>query len=202
MKYRRIAFQTLAAIVLLLMVVSFLLVVEHERTQAELGAVFSGAFSELVLHSSEDSREPHEIFIVLQGYTPDPWATTNFRRTLVFDPQATFAQSSRTTRASFVMNNLFVTDLHAELQLPKGARSAFIGRKEMDRMNEAEFQARFPNNAGYYVVSQPGLNLSKDEAVFYFDHFCSGLCGGGGYVLMRKVNGVWHVVDQHTIWES
>ena len=202
MKYRKIAFRTLAAIGLLLMLVSFLLVVEHERTQAELGAVLSGAFSDLVFHSSQDSSEPRQIFIVLQGYTPAPWTTTNFRRTLVFDPGATFGQSSRTTRASFVMNNLFVTDLHTELQLPKGARSAFIGRKEMDRMSEAEFQARFPNNDGYYVVSQPGLNLSKDEAVFYIEHICGGLCGGGSYVLMHKVGGVWHVVDEHSIWMS
>src|SRR5215467_1070378 len=37
-----------------------------------------------------------------------------------------------------------------------------------------------------------GLNLTKSEAIFYIDHFC-GLCGGGGYIVMRKVNGQWRV---------
>ena len=101
------------------------------------------------------------------------------------------------------MNNLFVTDLHTELQLPKGAAVRFHRHeKRWYRMSEAEFQARFPNNDGYYVVSQPGLNLSKDEAVFYIEHICGGLCGGGSYVLMHKVGGVWHVVDEHSIWMS
>jgi len=38
---------------------------------------------------------------------------------------------------------------------------------------------------------------SENEALLYGNHFCGGLCVDGGYVLMRKVNGVWHVVDQH-----
>ena len=202
MRYRKFAIRTLVGVGALLIFVALFLAVEHERTQAELGAVLSGAFSGAVVRGSQDSSTPSQIFIVVQGYTPDPWATTNFRRTLVFDPRATFVQSSRTTRASFVLNNLFVTDLQAELHLPRGVQSGFIGRKEMARMTQSEFQARFSNNAGIYVFSRPGLNLSKDEAVFYFDHFCSGLCGGGGYVLMRKVNGAWHIVDEHSIWMS
>ena len=51
-------------------------------------------------------------------------------------------------------------------------------------------------------VSHVGLNLNKTEALLYVDHFCGGLCGRGEYVLMRKVNGVWHVVDSHVTWVS
>jgi len=43
---------------------------------------------------------------------------------------------------------------------------------------------------------------SENEALLYGNHFCGGLCVDGGYVLMRKVNGVWHVVDQHGTWVS
>ena len=65
-----------------------------------------------------------------------------------------------------------------------------------------DFEARFPDNFGYFVVSHVGLNLNKTEALLYVDHFCGGLCGGGEYVQMRKVDGVWHVVDQHGTWVS
>ncbi len=58
---------------------------------------------------------------------------------------------------------------------------------------------------GYFAVSQPGLNFSNTEAILYIDHGCvrtGDLCGGGGYILMRKVNGVWSVVDQFSTWVS
>lgn len=65
-----------------------------------------------------------------------------------------------------------------------------------------DFDARFPNNFGYFVVSHVGLNLDKTEALLYVDHLCSGLCGGGSYFLMHKVNGAWHVADSHVTWVS
>lgn len=55
---------------------------------------------------------------------------------------------------------------------------------------------------GIFVVSHVGLSLNKSEALFYVDPFCPGLCGGGGYVLMRKVDGVWHVADRRVTWVS
>jgi hypothetical protein len=65
-----------------------------------------------------------------------------------------------------------------------------------------DFQTKFPNNLGYFVVSHAGLSPSKTEAILYVAHFCPGLCGGGAYFLMRKVNGVWSVVDRHVTWIS
>lgn len=46
------------------------------------------------------------------------------------------------------------------------------------------------------MLSGVGFNLTRTEAVFYIDHFF-GLCGGGRYVLMEKVNGGWLVRDEH-----
>ena len=114
---------------------------------------------------------------------------------------AWFAQSSRTTRASFFLNNIFATDVSADLILPKEARAVFVNPSDLGT-KPGDFEARFPNNFGYFVVSRSGLNLNKTEALVYVDHFCGGLCGGGGYFLMRKVEGVWHIVDQHYTWMS
>jgi len=109
-----------------------------------------------------------------------------------------FAQSSRLTRTSFLLNSEFSTDIRIDLTLPGGARAIFS-----DLGPEAgDFQARYPNNVGYFVVSHIGLNLKKNEALLYVDHFCPGLCGGGAYLLLRKANGVWHVIDRHDTWVS
>jgi hypothetical protein len=107
-----------------------------------------------------------------------------------------------TTRASFYFSNVFSTDIQTKLNLPRGVQSFFISRRELQGNNPNEFQTRFPNNFGYFVVSHAGLNLSKTEAILYVDHFCGGLCGGGGYFLMQKINGVWRVVDEHVTWVS
>lgn len=71
-------------------------------------------------------------------------------------------------------------------------------------MQPREFEQRFPsnNNWGYYALSQAGFNFSKTEAILYIDHLCIGeySCAGGGYVLARKVDGVWRIVEQHSTW--
>lgn len=41
-----------------------------------------------------------------------------------------------------------------------------------------------------------GFNPTRNQAVFYIDHFCA-LCGGGRYGLMEKVDGTWRVRDEH-----
>jgi hypothetical protein len=54
---------------------------------------------------------------------------------------------------------------------------------------------------GFITLSSIGFNPSRTQAVFYIGHFC-GLCGGGGYVLMEKVNGKWKFRDMHSTWIS
>jgi hypothetical protein len=54
---------------------------------------------------------------------------------------------------------------------------------------------------GLIILSGVGFNPARTQAVFYIDHFC-GLCGGGRYVLMEKINGSWRVRGEHYIWIS
>ncbi len=87
------------------------------------------------------------------------------------------------------------------MRLPSGARAVFVNPSDLGA-KVGDIEARFPDNFGYFVVSHVGLNLNNTEALFYVDHFCGGLCGGGAYFLMRKANGVWHVVDRRDTWVS
>jgi len=167
-----------------------------------MGAILSALLSDEVLHDVHDWGAGRQIQIIFQRDSKNPWEKSESQGSLLFDRRCLFAQSARTTRASFYVSNVFSTDIQTELPLPRGVQSFFLSRQELERTRPTVFQTRFPNNLGYFVVSHVGLNLSKSEALLYIDHFCSGLCGGGVYVLMHKVNGVWHVVDQHGTWVS
>ena len=114
---------------------------------------------------------------------------------------AWFAQSSRMTRTSFLVNSLFSTDITTDLSLPEGARAYFVNPSDLG-LTPGNLEAKYPNNLGYFVVSHIGLNLKKTEALLYIDHFCGGLCGGGEYILVRKVDGVWRVADERGTWVS
>jgi hypothetical protein len=50
-------------------------------------------------------------------------------------------------------------------------------------------------------LSAVGFNSSQTEAFFRADHYC-GLCGGGGYAVMRKTEGVWRLVEWDLGWVS
>lgn len=200
--YGRFVVRVTIVVVLLLACTAALCMLEQRRTQGEMGAILTGFFSDEVLRNVQDSGAERKIQIVLLLEPQNARQSNEYRRTLLFDERSLFSQSSRTTRASFFVSNVFSTDIQTELHLPGGAQSFFISRREVQGTNGKDFEARFPNNFGYFLVSHAGLNPSKTEAILYVDHFCGGLCGKGGYFLMRKVNGVWSVVDQHVTWIS
>ena len=207
-------FYATAGISLLLVLVGVLFVFEHRRTQAETGAILSALFSQGVLHDMDKWRAGRTVEIVIQrkpdcrmctgegsGFDRQLWFGQSLRSRRRSLSDAWFAHSSRITQASFLLNSLFSTDISTDLRLPNGARAIFVSRSDLGAKTN-DFEARFPNEMGYFVVSHVGLNLDKTEALLYFDHFCGGLCGGGKYVLMRKENGAWHVVDSHGTWVS
>jgi hypothetical protein len=198
--YRKFAFRAVLAIGVLLAVLALLFALEQRRTQAEMGAVLSAYLSDEVLQNAHDWGTGRGVQMVVQreAQSPGNW---RWRWILLLDRRSWFPESSRASRFSFFLTNVFSTDVEAELHLPSGVTSVFVSRKELERTEPNDFQTRFPNNLGYIAVSHIGLNLTKNEAIFYIDHFC-GLCGGGGYVLMRKVNGQWAVADQHSTWVS
>jgi hypothetical protein len=66
-----------------------------------------------------------------------------------------------------------------------------------------------PKGVGYSTLSRVGFNASKDQALVYMgteaeflvgDHYAGH--GAGTYYLMKKVNGVWTVDQQVTIWTT
>jgi hypothetical protein len=198
--YPKFVLRVAVVVAVLVAVIAAFFIREQRRTQAEVGAVLSAYLSDEVLNNAHDWGSGRTIQIILQREAQQP-GTWRGRWSLLFDRRLRFPQASFVTRISFVVSNAVASDIRAELHLPRGVDSVVVGRSELERSQSSDFQQRFPNNLGYIAVSQPGFNLSKTEAILYIDHFC-GLCGGGGYILMRKVRGVWRLVEQHSTWVS
>lgn len=53
------------------------------------------------------------------------------------------------------------------------------------------FHRKFPKSSGILTLSRVGFNADKTQAIVYKGWSCGGLCGGGGYTLLRKKKGVW-----------
>jgi hypothetical protein len=211
-RFNRIVIYATTGIVLLLALAGLFIAIERRQTQAETGAVLSALFTQQILHDANESGPGRKIEIVIQR-KPDcrmcstdgavdmgTWFSHSLKSRARSLSDAWFAQSSRITRVSFFFNSLFSDDMSADLTLPEGNAAVFVDTSDIE--NRTDFEARFPNNFGFFVVSHIGMNLTKTEALLYMEHFCGGLCGSGDYFLMRKINGTWRVFERHGVWVS
>jgi len=57
------------------------------------------------------------------------------------------------------------------------------------------FYKRFPNTGGYVFMSAVGFNADHTLALMYAGHACGGLCGGGAYHFLKKVDGRWTEIN-------
>ncbi len=172
-RFKSIALYATVGFGLLLVFFGLLFAVEQRRTQTETGAVLSAFFSQEVLNDKDMLSAGRIITIVVMrnpdcricvhpaiGLESQSWFAQPLksRGSSVLD--AWFAQSSRITRASFFLNKAFSTDISTDLHLPSGARAVFVNPIDLGT-KVGDFEARFPNNEGFFVVSHIGLNLEK-----------------------------------------
>ncbi len=69
------------------------------------------------------------------------------------------------------------------------------GAGDRRRGRDRDSDARYPGSGGYLQVSAVGFDAAKIRAMVYMGHHCGGLCGGGAFHLMTKVNGQWREAD-------
>jgi hypothetical protein len=201
MRLNRIAMKRLGLAALSFVAVPGVLAVaewaEGIRSAGEEYAVYSAYLSDGLLTDAHDWGASGPVLVVVKSST-SPGDNLRIKALFVFDGRAKFDRLERSTRASYIVRNIFSTGLLPKFQLPGFAKVAFTAR--LDHFSP-EFQTHFPHNQGIIVFSGVGFNRDRTQAVFYVDHFC-GLCGGGGYVLMGKIDGAWRVEDEHSTWVS
>lgn len=64
------------------------------------------------------------------------------------------------------------------------------------------FYKKYPHSPGLVFFSKVGFNDRHEQAFVYVGRSCGGLCGGGEYVLLNKVNGEWVVRNEQSLWVS
>ena len=170
---------------------------EQERNKREEYAVYSAYLSEGLLNDAHDWSTGGPIQVVIADRTISG-SNLRLRLFYLFDGRVRFSELHTLTWASYLVRNLFQTRIQAEFALPR--RASVCLTSDSDYFS-AEFRRKFPRNMGLVVFSGVGFNASQSQAVFYINHFC-GLCGGGRYVLMEEVGGVWHVRTEHYLWIS
>lgn len=55
----------------------------------------------------------------------------------------------------------------------------------------SNFKLEHPDSVGWIELSAVGFNHDKTVAVVYVGHHCGGLCGGGRFSVLQKVEGKW-----------
>jgi len=53
------------------------------------------------------------------------------------------------------------------------------------------FNTRHPDSHGWVELSAVGFDSSKTVAIVYVGHHCGGLCGGGTFHVLQKIDGKW-----------
>jgi hypothetical protein len=61
---------------------------------------------------------------------------------------------------------------------------------------------KYPNSPGLLRLSRVGFNSDGNQAALYVSIHCGGLCGGGYFVIMEKVDSNWKVVQEVQVWVS
>jgi len=203
-RFRRIAVRAAAGVALLLTIMALLVCGELRRTQKETDALLSDLFTAYV-HNVPDSGpgRSFQIVIMRESQSPGtrPGHEPRVRWNMLFDDQLRFPQASLVTRGSFLLTNAVPTEIRVKLRLPKGVESASSSKSELDHMTSSDFIRRFPDNPSWdiFSISRPGFNFSRTEAILYYDHSGPG-SAGGGYILARKVNGVWRIAEDRATW--
>jgi hypothetical protein len=170
---------------------------ERERNKEEEYAVYSAYLSEGPLNDAHDWSVGGPVQVVVRD-TTRAGGNLRLRAFYLLDGRVHFNQLRTSTRVSYLVRNLFQTRILPKFVLPGRATVALTSQSDYF---SSEFQKRFPNNMGLIALSGVGFNPNRTQAVFYVDHFC-GLCGGGRYVLMEKIEGSWRVRDEHYTWIS
>lgn len=104
-------------------------------------------------------------------------------------------------------NYLLMNQTRHELKVWNlGVNAVIVRSSDLPDSNFENFWNRFyreyPNSTGLLFFSKVGFNDRLDQAFLYMGKSCGGLCGGGKYVLLEKVDGEWVISKQQQLWVS
>ena len=54
----------------------------------------------------------------------------------------------------------------------------------------------------FYEMTIPVFSIDRKKAYVELDHHCSGLCGSGLAIYLKKINGKWQIIEKWQTWIS
>jgi hypothetical protein len=74
-----------------------------------------------------------------------------------------------------------------------------IGKAAVELLDDST--TNVPRADGIVSVTGIGYNIAKTQAIVAVDYFCPGMCGGGWFAVLDKIEGAWHVSNKAgVIW--
>jgi hypothetical protein len=172
-------------------------------TSPDDAAIYSAALTKVVLKDRDDKRQ---IVLLSQTSSAYPPALAAFSALAKPDRTELLDLTNPATKADFDAKAKLSCDLTTNPGLSAGV--VFLSPKERDELFSKntdpwkDFAKKYPNAAGFTIVSPIGFNAPHHQALVYVGNSCGMLCGTGYLVLLEKKKDKWIAAKTAKIWIS
>lgn len=165
-------------------------------------AIYLAALSKVVLKGRDDQRQ---IVLLSQTSAAYPPGMAAFTASSTPDKKELLDAASTATKNDFDAKAKLNCDLTTNAEL--SAAVIFMTPKESDELFSKvsewkDFAAKYPNAAGFTIVSSIAFDASHRQALVYVGNSCGMLCGTGYVVLLEKKKDKWIATKTAKIWNA
>ncbi|MGB9245581.1 MAG: hypothetical protein WCC03_19695 [Candidatus Acidiferrales bacterium] len=165
-------------------------------------AIYSAALTKVVLKDRNDNRQ---IVLLSQTSAGYPAGMASFTASSTPDKRELLDAASTATKNDFDGKTKLNCDLTTIAAL--GAGVVFMSPEERDELFSKaggwkDFAQKYPNAAGFTIVSAIGFDAAHRQALVYVGNSCGMLCGTGYIVLLEKKKDKWIVAKTAKIWNA
>jgi len=171
-------------------------------TSPDDAAIYSAALTKVLRKDHDDKRQILLLSQTSAGYPPGMAA---FTASSTPDKKELLDAASTATKNDFDAKAKLNCDLTTNAEL--SAAVVFMSPKETDELFSKgsgwkDFAQKFPNAAGFTIVSAIAFDGSHRQALVYVGNSCGMLCGTGYVVLLEKKKDKWIAAKTAKIWNA
>jgi hypothetical protein len=163
-------------------------------------AIYSAALTRVILKDRNDRRQ---IVLLSQTSAGYPAGMASFTASSTPDKKELLDSASTEAKSDFDAKAKLNCDLAGSTELKTSV--VFMTPAERDELFSKasgwrDFAQKYPNAAGFTIVSSIGFNQSHNEALVYVGNSCGMLCGTGYVVRLEKKKDKWIAAKTAKIW--
>jgi hypothetical protein len=171
-------------------------------TSPDNAAIYLAALAKVVLKDRNDKRQ---IVLLSQTSAAYPPGMAAFTASSTPEKKELLDSAATATKNDFDAKAKLNCDLTANAEL--SAAVVFMSTQESDELFSKvgewkDFAQKYPNAAGFTIVSAIAFDASHRQALVYVGNSCGMLCGTGYVVLLEKKKDKWIAAKTAKIWIS